>query len=101
MNTYIKLYDWTTKTGLDLKERVIFSLIHQYSEGKNIGYWAGYKAMSDKVGIPKSKCKAIVQKLKDIGAVIERRGQVEQITRIILSSNPDFTVKFVSSRESA
>lgn len=95
METFIKLYDWTRKTGFDQDTRTVLSLIHQFSENDNIGYWAGYKTMSDRTGYPKSKCKAIVEKLKEQGFVTESRATVFRKTRIILRSNKNVTLKFL------
>ena len=94
MEKYIKVYDWTVETGLNIEERFVLSLIIQHTEGVYGGYWAGYKSMSERIGIPKSRCRAIVQKLKDIGAVEETRKNILHQTRILLSAKPSFAAKF-------
>ena len=92
MQTFVKLYDWTIRTGLTLEERVVLSLIHQLSENST-GFWAGYKSMSDRLGIPKSKCKQIVKLLEDNGMVTESRGTILGKTRIIFKSNMELINK--------
>ena len=74
---------------LSLEERVIFALIFHFTEVGD-GYFAGYKAMSDKLRIPKSKCKAAVQKLKSIGAITESHETINNAPKIALRINLDF-----------
>ena len=90
MGTFIKLYDWTLETGLDIYERIVLSLITQLTEGGGMGFWAGYKSMADRTGIPKTQCKAIAARLNSIGAITISQGTIARKTRIILKSNPDF-----------
>ena len=94
METFIKLYDWTIETGLDIYERVVLSLITQLTEKGGMGFWAGYKHMADRTGIPKSKCKEIVARLNSIGAITISQGTIARKTRIIIKSNPDFAALY-------
>lgn len=91
METFIKLYDWTASIGLTLEERVVFSLIHQMTEMDNLGFWAGYKIMSERTGIQKSKCKKIVAGLIAKNLVSESRAGINGKLRIVLKSDEFFT----------
>ena len=95
MNTFIKLYDWTIETGLGIEERVILSLIAQFSEN-NSGFWAGYKAMADRTGIPKARCKQIVEQLTKTRAVIQRNAAIFGKTRAVFTLNPEYARFFIN-----
>lgn len=95
MQTFIKLYDWTLQTGLNLEERVILSLITQFSEKGGDGFWAGYKALSDRTGIPKSKCKAIAGKLAEMEAITITKTTRNGKNHTTLKTRPDFARIFL------
>ena len=96
MNTFIKLYDWTTETDLCLEERVILSLITQFTERDGFGYWGGFTLMASRTGINKARCKAITEKLIEIGAISRTTGTHLQKKRIILPTNPNYIQQFLN-----
>lgn len=91
---FIKLYDWMADTELTLEERVIFALIHQFSENDGRGFWAGYKIMALRTGIQKLQCKQITEHLVEIGAVTKYNHTEFRKTRLVLTSNPDFVDQY-------
>ena len=95
MGPFIKLYDWTTETDLDLKERVVLSLITQFTEQDGFGYWGGFTYMASRTGIPKSQCRETVEKLIEIGAVSRTTETYLQKKRIVLSTNLDYVQQFL------
>jgi len=93
--TYIKVYDWTI--SLDVYERLIFSLIHQYTGGAEFGYWSGYKTMSERVGLPKSKCKAIVDRFAEEKKIIKSYAVIRNKNRLVLASDPSYVKQLKQS----
>lgn len=94
METFIKLYDWTADV-MKNDERIVFCLVHQFTRDGFGGFWAGYATMSKRTGIPKSKCKRIIEKLKAENAIFQTRETIQHKTRIVFKSNPDYTAIFV------
>ena len=94
MKTFIKLYDWTTETDLNLEERVILSLITQFTEQDGFGYWGGFSLMSSRTGISKSRCKEITEKLINIGAISRTTATHFQKKRIVLTTNLSYVEQF-------
>ena len=85
MTNYIKLRDDILALGYPMEEKVVLALIIQMSE-KGKGFWAGYKAMSTRLGIPKSSCKRYVEHLEEEGRVTIYSGRINGKTRKILAA---------------
>lgn len=83
MRTYIKLYDDILAMDLPLEERVILALIRQMTESGG-GFWAGYKAMSERLGINKSTCKAMVKHLEHVDAISITTETIKEKSRLVL-----------------
>lgn len=86
MNNYIKLHYDILELNMPMEEKVILALIRQMTTNGQ-GFWAGYKAMSDLLGIPKSKCKHFVALLADAGLISISSEKIQRKTRIILREN--------------
>ena len=66
MDTYIKVYDWMSP--IPPAERLVYALIYQLTLAGS-GFWSTTKNMSNRLGIPKSKCNQALEHLQQIGAV--------------------------------
>lgn len=83
MNNYIKLHYDIIDLEMPLEEKVILALIRQMTTNGQ-GYWAGYKAMSDLLKIPKSRCKHFVEHLAESGLISISSERINRKTRIVL-----------------
>lgn len=91
IDTYIKIYDWTLGLGWNLEKRYIYSVIFQFSAGR--GFWAGMKVLSERTGIPKSRCKTIVKELMAEKAIYKYNDKIKDRTRMIFKITPEFVDK--------
>ena len=89
METYIKLYDSILSLDLPWDERIALALIRQMTEPGD-GFWAGYKTLADRLHIPKSRCKAIIQHLAQIGAVEITHETILKKSRIVIRTKTHF-----------
>lgn len=94
MNEFVKLYDWIADTGLTLEERVVFAIINQFSECDGTGFWAGYRTMSARTGIPKLQCKRISEYLVQIQAVEKFNQTIFGKRRVVLKAKKEFVDEF-------
>lgn len=87
--TYIKVYNWTVE--MPPYERLVFSLIHQFTiAGKELpGYWAGYKSMSEVIGLPKGRCKEVVAGLLERNQIAQRYETYKGKRRIVFTSRSE------------
>jgi len=87
METYIKIYDWMAY--LPIEERVVYALILQMSEN-GLGYWAGYKAMADRLHMKKSECKRYIELLVRAGLVTVTTESINHKTRRVFRAKRPF-----------
>ena len=95
MMNFIKLYDWIADTELPAEERIVLAIINQFSEGDKTGFWAGFKEMAVRTGIPKARCKQYTEHLIEIGAVTKHNEVQLHKTRLVLKTSPDFVSQFI------
>lgn len=82
MNNYIKLHDNILALNLPMEERVVLALIAQMTVNGS-GFWAGYKAMSERLHIPKSRCRKFTEHLAEEGLVEINREKIGENTRLV------------------
>lgn len=68
MKTFVKLYDDILSLDMPMEEKVVLALIRQMTEN-GAGFWAGYASMSERLGIPKSRCRRWVDALLQGGNI--------------------------------
>ena len=86
MKQFVRLHDDILALNLPMEERVVFALIAQLSENGQ-GFWAGYKAMADRLNIHKSDCKRYVEHLRDEGMITVTTERIKNQTRLVFRSN--------------
>lgn len=85
---YIRLYDWTACIR-PIEHRIIYSYILHYTM-RGSGFFAGYKALSDLTGIPRSKVKFAVELMEQSGMIVRRRETRARMTAIVMYATEDF-----------
>lgn len=82
-NYYIKLHYDILDLDIPMEQKVILALVRQMTTNGQ-GYWAGYKAMSDLLKIPKSRCKHFAERLAEEGLISISSEKINRKTRIVL-----------------
>ena len=83
MDNYIKLHYDILELEVPMEEKVVLALVRQMTRNGQ-GYWAGYKAMSDLLKIPKSRCKHFAEHLAESGLISISSEKINRKTRIVL-----------------
>ena len=95
MKTFIKVYDWMSKTMLPGDIKIIFGLILQFWEnGKT--YYGSIENMAERIGIDKNYCKDCVNYLIQINAITRTKVDTfdERGAIYILKPNLDYIAQF-------
>ena len=92
---FVKVHTWMLhKWCRNYETAIVFAVVHQFTESGH-GFFAGYRELSNITGIPKSKCKLIIESLQfTYNAIEEIRERINGNTCIIWRSNPDFCSNF-------
>lgn len=93
MAQYFKVYDWTGGIGLTSDERLVYSLILHFTENGQ-GFFAGYKGLSERLGIIKPVCKAATDHLLEIGAITESAETIFRRTRKVFRATKFFVDQY-------
>ena len=83
MNNYIKIHYDILDLNMPMEKKVILALVRQMTTNGQ-GFWAGYKAMSDLLKIPKSRCKHFAEQLAEEGLISISTEKIKRKTRIVL-----------------
>lgn len=87
METFVMLYDWMS--GMPLEERVVYALVYQVTLRGN-GYWGTIASMAQRLGISKASCKAALDHLTQIGAIVKTRQVIMRQERNVYTADQNF-----------
>lgn len=95
MANYVKLYDWMAP--LPLEERAVYAVVHQLTE-HGTGYWGSFKALSERLNIPKSRCKQAIEHLITTGAIIVTRENILHQDRRVYKATEHFAKRLQNTK---
>lgn len=85
MEPYTKVFDWMSR--LPAEERLVYALIYQLTKN-GLGFFGTAKTLSDRLNIPKSRCKNYLAHLEEIGAVeIVRQTILRKERRVFVATD--------------